>query len=364
MAVGIQTLSSGTKQVPYMAMTDAAMACAAPIVASDFDKCRMPGGVDLWERQGFYSPGVCFAGYNPLCPQTRPPQEEWPLRVGETAVRCVPEGYKCNREDKDQRFATLESSGTVISAPAFEVRWRSEDLKGMGQSQPLPGGTTGPVLATKGGVPTATVTLSNTTDGSTAGSGATATTSRTESDTGSAGIEAGVVAGIAVGCALAAFVLALAIVFLFRYRRQKQKEGANAASNADDREPGLIPPAPGGVAEVDGATAIAEADGTPTGRQESVIPRSNSGHGVGYQGQRDDNQDHSGPVELELRQDLATELPVSSRDGVGGLPTSPASRSGCGSGSVSAGASVSPALSWRHRPVEVASASEVFELPG
>ncbi len=91
MALGVQTLSSGTKQIPYMTMTDAAMACAAPIRATDFDKCRVPGGVDLWERQGFYSPGVCFAGYDPLCSQTRPPSEEWPLRVGETAVRCVPE---------------------------------------------------------------------------------------------------------------------------------------------------------------------------------------------------------------------------------------------------------------------------------
>ena len=91
MALGIQTLSSGTKQIPYLAMTDPGVACAAPVYASDFDRCRVPGGIDLWTRQGFYSPGVCFAGYSAACTQTRPPSDEWPLRVGETAVRCIPE---------------------------------------------------------------------------------------------------------------------------------------------------------------------------------------------------------------------------------------------------------------------------------
>lgn len=87
--MSISTLSSGAKAVPYMRMTDPAVACPAPMLASDLDGCRVPGGAALWSRRGFYSPGVCFAGYSPLCTQTGP-GAGWPVRRGETAVRCVP----------------------------------------------------------------------------------------------------------------------------------------------------------------------------------------------------------------------------------------------------------------------------------
>lgn len=74
-----------------MPMTNPAVVCPPPILASDFDSCRIQGGVDLWWRNGFYSPGVCFAGYRPSCTLTKFPGAEWPLREGETAVRCIPE---------------------------------------------------------------------------------------------------------------------------------------------------------------------------------------------------------------------------------------------------------------------------------
>lgn len=85
------TLSSAGKAVPYMRMTDRAIPCQEPIMAADFKECRIPGGVDLWTRRGFYSPGVCFVGYMPHCTQTIELSDAWPLRDGETTVRCIPE---------------------------------------------------------------------------------------------------------------------------------------------------------------------------------------------------------------------------------------------------------------------------------
>lgn len=38
-------------------------------------------------------------------------------------------GYSCNAADEDQRFAVTKYDGTFLSAPAFEIRWRSGDLE-------------------------------------------------------------------------------------------------------------------------------------------------------------------------------------------------------------------------------------------
>lgn len=86
-----KTLSSGTLRVPYMPMTVHAIPCPPPILQDDFDGCRIPGGVDLWSKGGFYSPGECFSGYRAMCTQTSAATNGWPIQDGETVVRCVPE---------------------------------------------------------------------------------------------------------------------------------------------------------------------------------------------------------------------------------------------------------------------------------
>ncbi|EHK40059.1 hypothetical protein TRIATDRAFT_89220 [Trichoderma atroviride IMI 206040] len=123
-----KTLSSGPLRVPYMPMTVHAIPCPPPILPDDFDGCRIPGGVDLWSKGGFYSPGECFSGYRAMCTQTSAVSSGWPIQDGETVVRCVPDDYTCNDVTKDQKYAVTNYDGTMLSAPAFEIRWRSVDL--------------------------------------------------------------------------------------------------------------------------------------------------------------------------------------------------------------------------------------------
>lgn len=85
------TLTSGTLTVPYMPMTIKVLDCAPPILKPDFERCRIPGGIDLWTSDGFYSPGQCFIGYRAACTQTAAASHGWPIRSGETVVKCVPQ---------------------------------------------------------------------------------------------------------------------------------------------------------------------------------------------------------------------------------------------------------------------------------
>lgn len=85
-----QTLTTGTKKVPFMPMTTQAVNCPPPILAAEFADCRVPGGTEFWSSEGFYSPGVCFVGYQAACSLTSLHKNEWPLRPQETAVRCIP----------------------------------------------------------------------------------------------------------------------------------------------------------------------------------------------------------------------------------------------------------------------------------
>jgi hypothetical protein len=89
--MAVHTLSSGTKRVPYMPMTIEFIPCPAPVLQSDFDSCRIPGGLELWANGGFYSPGECFTGYYARCTQTAPVSSGWPIQREETVVRCIPE---------------------------------------------------------------------------------------------------------------------------------------------------------------------------------------------------------------------------------------------------------------------------------
>lgn len=87
----METSESGTSVTGHaMVMTTQPVACPAPVLTADFDRCSVPGGVELWKNWGYYSPGVCFIGYVALCTQTSAPLGGFPIAKDETAVRCVP----------------------------------------------------------------------------------------------------------------------------------------------------------------------------------------------------------------------------------------------------------------------------------
>ena len=84
-------VTSGTATAPYMPLTVQALDCPGPILHEDFDRCRIPGGPEFWENGGFYSPGMCFEGYTAGCTEAKTFNNGFPVRRGETAVKCVPE---------------------------------------------------------------------------------------------------------------------------------------------------------------------------------------------------------------------------------------------------------------------------------
>ena len=88
--MSLSTLKDGTRTALYMPMTMAGIDCPPPVLENNFDGCRIPGGAQLWEAGGYYSPGLCFIGYVAACTQTRLPSNEWPVQNGETVVRCIP----------------------------------------------------------------------------------------------------------------------------------------------------------------------------------------------------------------------------------------------------------------------------------
>lgn len=85
--MAISSYVSGTVTVPYMAWTHTELICEPPIQTRHFSECGIPGGSIFWRSGGFYSPGACFEGYRAECTQT---SARWPIRHGETAVRCIP----------------------------------------------------------------------------------------------------------------------------------------------------------------------------------------------------------------------------------------------------------------------------------
>lgn len=73
-----------------MPMTTQPLVCPPPVLTADFDRCSVPGGIELWKNGGYFSPGVCFIGYVALCTQSGSGPGESPIAKDETAVRCVP----------------------------------------------------------------------------------------------------------------------------------------------------------------------------------------------------------------------------------------------------------------------------------
>ncbi|KAK5992986.1 hypothetical protein PT974_06411 [Cladobotryum mycophilum] len=221
------TLSSGTKEVPYMPMTLQAIPCPAPVLEDDFDSCRIPGGLDLWSNGGFYSPGECFVGYRAMCTQTSALSNGWPIRESETAVRCIPIGYDCNDKTRDQRYATSDFGGTILSAPAFEIRWRSEDLK-TGSNRLPPGVPTLAPIPSESAMPGSSAVSPDATTTS-AITNKTPANQPTSPSTHSPGskfvLTPSSTAGVAVGSCLGAIAVMSVIIFLLVRRRRRIREG-------------------------------------------------------------------------------------------------------------------------------------------
>ncbi|TFB02878.1 hypothetical protein CCMA1212_005250 [Trichoderma ghanense] len=230
--MAVHTLSSGTKRVPCMPMTIEAIPCPAPILQSDFDNCRVPGGLELWSNGGFYSPGECFTGYYARCTQTAPVSNGWPIQREETVVRCIPEGYDCNDKTKDQRFALSNYDGTILSAPAFEIRWRSADVSNAMRSTefnppgaPTPRPISTAPVSTSRFTSTSEVLTTDFTSSLPTPSTTTESLSSSASSTPPPGpilaLSPGTIAGVTVGSCLGLLAVASAITFLLLRRRRR-----------------------------------------------------------------------------------------------------------------------------------------------
>lgn len=231
--MSIETLTSGTLTVPCVPMTMPILDCPPPVLEADFQNCRVPGGLSFWSANGFYSPGICFQGYQAECTQTDVRGDAWPIDDGETAVMCIPTGYGCNEADGNPRFATTEYDGTTLSAPAFEIRWRSEDL------ETGDGDVAWPTMATW---ETSKATSSPTLTAPDVKVTALATKSPRPSDSlvspaqsnkeASTSLTGESIAGIAVGASFGAFLSALALIYLAMRCRRHQKSSASSSTDS------------------------------------------------------------------------------------------------------------------------------------
>ncbi|VUC20072.1 unnamed protein product [Clonostachys rosea] len=227
----VETFTSGSLTIPHMVMTTKDIQCPPPILLKNFGDCHIPGGTDLWASDGFYSPGQCFSGYAGMCTQTAP---LWSLAEGETAVRCIPSGYDCNSPGADPKYAISEYDDLVLSAPAFEIRWRSEDVKTLTGIQ----SSSKTVAFVKHGRPTTLATASQTsTSRATSETSSGSATPNSEQATSVSLSETSAIsnpvqpnnspslssiAGIVVGALLGILGMALVTVYLvFRIRRAK-----------------------------------------------------------------------------------------------------------------------------------------------
>jgi hypothetical protein len=145
-------------------------------------------------------------------------------------------GYECNDEDKDQRYAVSAYEGTILSAPAFEIRWRSEDLLAEQTTLPDPGGaisipTAEPSSSHAEGdehgsgseaAPTSLAPLGHpTVDGeSTAGPQPTIATERQST------LRPGVIIAIALGAFFSAMLVLVPVAWVYakRWRRRRSLE--------------------------------------------------------------------------------------------------------------------------------------------
>ncbi|XWX01573.1 hypothetical protein V2A60_009601 [Cordyceps javanica] len=103
--------------------------CGVNFLSSEFhknqqlrDRCGPPNFDEYWwSTVGYYSPAICPRGYTAGCFRWNSDQGP-PVEPTETAVQCVPRGYRCKADDISVAF-----SGAA-TAPMIQIRWASTDL--------------------------------------------------------------------------------------------------------------------------------------------------------------------------------------------------------------------------------------------
>lgn len=209
---------------------------------------------------------------------TRVRQQAAPFLV---TAKADHRNYDCNAQDKDQRYATTVFANTVLSAPAFEVRWRSEDLKhgtakspGPGASISLPTRTVildGPA-SRMNSVHTAATTVTTTPTPIVVTTTAAASES-TAPAPGATPLGPGYVAAIAVGTAFGALALVLAVLLWTLRRRSRARE--EALSSGDSVVHGTVEGLEPAVSQQQSQGPPAEMEHSPTGARE--LPAGSSG---------------------------------------------------------------------------------------
>lgn len=141
-------------------------------------------------------------------------------------------GYDCNDRTKDQRYAVSNYDGTILSAPAFEIRWRSADVSNAMRSTefnppgaPTPRQTSTVGVSTSSFVTTSEVLTTQFSSSLPTSSTPTESTSSSASDSPAPGpsltLSPGTIAGVTIGSCLGLLAVASAITFLFLRRRRR-----------------------------------------------------------------------------------------------------------------------------------------------
>lgn len=150
-------------------------------------------------------------------------------------------GYDCNDKTADQRYATSLYNDITLSAPAFEIRWRSGDVNGEFTHPPPPVSTSTSELA------------ASRSTGQTQSSGGASSASPTPSGTehkATGDVSAGKIAGIVTGAVAAmCAVLAAACILRVRFRRKyiftkaqlKSEKGGDRGDAIAELDPGAGP---------------------------------------------------------------------------------------------------------------------------
>ncbi|KAH6669720.1 hypothetical protein F5X68DRAFT_265178 [Plectosphaerella plurivora] len=184
--------------------------------------CGPPGFEAVFENDGYYSPGVCPSEYTVGCTAEKASINRETIRAGETVGMCVPSGYECGDLSGDGssvwwgiKTSALATQTLVDQYPAFQIRWKSEDLAYL-PHHPLS------ALATE-----TTESASASSTGTRTGAQATSSgsePSETATAAPSSGLGTGAIVGIAIGAVAGIALLAGLIWFLVRRRNQHQPE--------------------------------------------------------------------------------------------------------------------------------------------
>ncbi|OAA82299.1 hypothetical protein LEL_01844 [Akanthomyces lecanii RCEF 1005] len=150
----------------------------------------------------------------------------------------------------DQRYATSLYNDIALSAPAFEIRWRSGDVNGQFTHSPPP--TTIPTSTSESATSRST--------GETESSSAPPTPSEAENKT-TGDMPAGKIAGIVVGAAAAiCAVLAAVCVMYFRRRHILTKTHRNSDAGRGHGDAAELDPGANPIAELQSEGPVKELD--------------------------------------------------------------------------------------------------------